>query len=103
MANPDADQLKHNPNGINALTVVRQFALIFGVAAAVAIGFWVFSWMQEPNYGVLYGNLDKSEAGQILDALQQLNIPYKLDESTGAILVPSGNIHNARIKTGLYN
>lgn len=98
MANPDADQLKHNPNGINALTVVRQFALIFGVAAAVAIGFWVFSWMQEPNYGVLYGNLDKSEAGQILDALQQLNIPYKLDESTGAILVPSGNIHNARIK-----
>ena len=98
MANPDADQLKHNPNGINALTVVRQFALIFGVAAAVAIGFWVFSWMQEPNYGVLYGNLDKSEAGQILDALQQLNIPYKLDESTGAILVPSGNIHDARIK-----
>jgi flagellar M-ring protein FliF len=98
MANTDADKLPVKAGGIDAVTIVRQFALIFGVAAAVAIGFWIFSWMQEPNYGVLYGNLDKSEAGQILDALQQLNIPYKLDDSTGAILVPSQSIPDARIK-----
>jgi len=95
---PDADKIKYLPAGIDSVTIIRQFALIFGVAAAVAIGFWLFSWTQEPNYGVLYGSLDKSEAGQILDALQQLNIPYKLDESTGAILVPSHSIPDARIK-----
>jgi flagellar M-ring protein FliF len=98
MANLDANQLKFKSAGLDAATIIRQFALIFGVAAAAAIGFWVNSWMEEPNYGVLYGNLDKSESGEILDALQQLDIPYKLDKSTGAILIPSQKIPDARIK-----
>ncbi|WP_455209962.1 flagellar basal-body MS-ring/collar protein FliF [Kaarinaea lacus] len=86
------------PGGIDSVTIIRQLALIIGFAASVAIAFWVVLWMQEPNYAVLFGNLDKSEAGEILDTLQQLNIPFKLDESTGAILVPGKNVHDARIK-----
>jgi flagellar M-ring protein FliF len=98
MANPDADKMVAKPGGIDAVTIIRQFALIIGFAASVAIAFWVVLWMQDPNYSVLFGNLDKSEAGEILDTLQQLNIPHKLDESTGAILVPTKHVHDARIK-----
>ena len=98
MANPDADKVMVKSGGIDAVTIIRQLALIIGFAAAVAIAFWVVLWMKEPNYAVLFGNLDKSEAGEILDALQQLNFPYKLDESTGAILVASKNVHDARIR-----
>ncbi len=98
MTNPDANKMMAKPGGIDTVTIIRQLALIIGFAASVAIAFWVVLWMQEPNYSVLLGNLDKSEAGEVLDALQQLNITYKLDESTGAILVPTKQVHDARIK-----
>ena len=98
MANTEADKSIAKHGGIDTVTIIRQLALIVGFAASVAIAFWVVLWMQEPNFSVLFGNLDKSEAGEVLDALQQLNISYKLDESTGAILVPSKNVHDARIK-----
>jgi len=98
MANADAENTRVKPGGIDAVTIIRQLALIIGFAASVAIAFWVVLWMQEPNYAVLFGNLDKSEAGEILDALQKLNIEYKLDDSTGAVMVPSKNVHDARIK-----
>jgi flagellar M-ring protein FliF len=98
MATNDADKTMPKPGGIDAVTIIRQLALIIGFAASVAIAFWVVLWMQEPSYAVLFGNLDKSEAGEILDALQQLNIEYKLDDSTGAVMVPSKHVHDARIK-----
>jgi flagellar M-ring protein FliF len=98
MANPETEKMMVKPGGIDAVTIIRQLALIIGFAASVAIAFWVVLWMQEPNYSVLFGNIDKSEASEVLDALQQLNMSYKLDESTGAILVPSKNVHDARIK-----
>lgn len=94
----DAEKSKLKTGGIDTVTIIRQLALIIGFAASVAIAFWVVLWMQEPNYSVLFGSLDKSEAGEILDALQKLNIPYKLDDSTGAVMVPSKNVHDARIK-----
>jgi flagellar M-ring protein FliF len=98
MATTNADKTMPKPGGIDAVTIIRQLALIIGFAASVAIAFWVVLWMQEPSYAVLFGNLDKSEAGEILDALQQLNIEYKLDDSTGAVMVPSKHVHDARIK-----
>jgi flagellar M-ring protein FliF len=98
MATTDADKTMPKPGGIDAVTIIRQLALIVGFAASVAIAFWVVLWMQEPSYAVLFGNLDKSEAGEVLDALQQLNIEYKLDDSTGALMVPSKHVHDARIK-----
>jgi flagellar M-ring protein FliF len=98
MANTDNDKTMVKTGGMDAVTIIRQLTLIIGFAASVAIAFWVVLWMQEPNYAVLFGNLDKSEAGEILDALQQLNIEYKLDESTGAVMVPSKIVHDARIK-----
>ncbi len=98
MANITPQQTNAKVPGLDTLTIVRQLGLLVAVAVSVAIGAWVVLWSQEPNYGVLFGNIDKSEASQVLDALQQLNISYHLDESTGAIMVPSKDLNDARIK-----
>ncbi|MFV2057397.1 MAG: flagellar basal-body MS-ring/collar protein FliF, partial [Thiohalomonadales bacterium] len=84
--------------GLDTATVVRQLALFVGMAASVAIGVWVVLWSWEPNYSILYGSLDQQEASQIMDALQQLDIEFKTDDSTGAVLVPTKKVHNARIR-----
>ena len=84
--------------GLDPITIVRQLGLFVGMAASVAIGVWVVIWSQEPNYTILYGSLGKQESSLIMDALQQLGVSYKTDDSTGAILVPTKKVHDARIR-----
>ena len=83
--------------GFNNLNLMRQAGLMVGLAASVAIGFAVVLWSQSEDYKPLYGSLDRldsSEVGQILDFN---NIPYKIDGSTGALLVPVEDVQKARI------
>ncbi|MDZ7923102.1 MAG: flagellar basal-body MS-ring/collar protein FliF [Marinagarivorans sp.] len=84
--------------GFNNLNLIRQAGLMIGVAASVAIGFAVVLWSQGDDYKPLYGSLerlDSREVGEILDFNQ---ITYKVDPSTGALLVPTDKIHQARLR-----
>jgi len=83
--------------GFNNLNIIRQAGLMIGLAASVAIGFAVVLWSQGEDYKPLYGSLDRldsSEVGQILDFNE---IPYKIDNNTGALLVPVDSVHKARL------
>jgi flagellar M-ring protein FliF len=77
---------------------LRPLMLLVGVAAAVAVGVGVVLWSKEPTYGLLYGNLADQDAAQITQALASSSIPYKLDSVSGAIMVPSDRVHDARLK-----
>lgn len=83
--------------GFNSLNVVRQAGLMVGLAASVAFGIFIAFWSLGDDYKPLYGSLDRldsSEVGQILDFNE---IPYKIDGSTGALLVPVDDVHKARL------
>jgi len=88
------------PLPLQALTrnpVVQQLGLLLGIAASVAIGISVVMWSRTPNYGQLYSGLSAKNAGQVISSLQKLNIPYKI-EPGGMIMVPDGQVADARIK-----
>lgn len=78
--------------------MLRQLAVLIGLAASVAIGVAVALWSQTPSYGLLYGALSSRDVGEIMDALQSSDIEFKVDHASGAILVPNSRIHEARIK-----
>lgn len=84
--------------GFDVMTMIRQVGLLAAMAGSITAGIWLFNWLKEPSYGILFSSVDNKEAGLILDELQHLNIPFKLDNASGAILVPSADVHNARIK-----
>jgi len=77
---------------------VRQAVLMVALAASVALGIMLVLWLREPGYRPLYGHLADKEAGQVVDALQANNIPFKLDENSGSIMVPPERIYEARLK-----
>jgi flagellar M-ring protein FliF len=66
------------------------------LAIALMIGAWL--WTREPGYSVLFSNLSEKDGGQIITALQQQNVPYKFSEGGGAILVPSTQVHEVRLR-----
>ena len=78
--------------GKNPLFVGVAIAMLVAVIAAGVM------WGQTPDYKVLYANLSDKDGGAILAQLSQMNIPYKNAESGGAILVPAGQVHEARLK-----
>ena len=68
---------------------LRQLLILVGIAASVAIGIGSVMWSQGPDYKMLYGSLAPDRASAVVDTLNTLNIPYKIEDATGAILVPN--------------
>ncbi len=71
---------------------------MIGLAASVAIGFAVVLWSQEAEYRPLLNDLSSLDANQIIETLQANQIPYRIDTGSGALLVTTDQIHNARLK-----
>lgn len=84
--------------GFQSLPALRQVGLMVGLAASVALGVAVVLWSQQPNYTVLYASLSNKDAGEVVDALQKSGILFKVDESTGAIMVESAKLQHARME-----
>ncbi len=93
-----AEQKNKALSQLNQLNLQQMMGLAVGVAAlfALLIGVWI--WGQTPDYRVLYGNLSDRDGGAIIESLQQLNIPYKFADGGGALMVPSNQVHEARLK-----
>lgn len=84
--------------GFARLPALRQIGLMIGLAASVALGVAVVLWSQKPSYGLLYGSLSAKDSSQVVQALQQSNIPYQIDAGSGAVMVPVDKVHEARLK-----
>jgi flagellar M-ring protein FliF len=93
MANSPAASFA-NGLGIN----LRPLLLLLGVAVAVAVGVTIVLWWRGPDWSLLYGNLSDGDAGSVVQALQTAGIEYKLDNSSGAIMVPAERVHDARLQ-----
>ncbi len=86
--------------------VVRQIAVMIGIAASVALGVAVVLWSQSPNMAPLYGNLAEKDASQVLEALQKTGVEYNVDPASGTIMVPAGKVKELRMQlasSGLPN
>lgn len=80
------------------LPMLRQFALLVGLAASVAIGFAVVLWSQQPEYRPLYSSMDNLDATQVIDVLQQSRIRYRVEPNSGALLVRTEDLADARMR-----
>lgn len=84
--------------GFTSLSLGRQISLLVAVAAALTLMVSLLWWLLKPEYVVMYPNLSDQESAQVLEALERHGVPYRLDSSTGAIQVESGQLHEARLR-----
>ncbi|HPF25490.1 MAG TPA: flagellar basal-body MS-ring/collar protein FliF [Steroidobacteraceae bacterium] len=77
---------------------LRPILLLVGVALAVAAGVAITLWSVGPTYSVLHAGLAADETAQVAQALDAARIPYKIDDGTGSIRVPSAQLSAARLK-----
>jgi flagellar M-ring protein FliF len=68
---------------------------VLAVVIAIVVGVVIVS---RAGYSVLYSGLAPAEAGQVVEKLEQRDIPYRLAGGGGTVLVPSGRVYSARIE-----
>lgn len=76
----------------------QKIAALAVLAAAIGLITGAWLWARSPSYAVLFSNLSDRDGGAIVAALQQQNVPYRYSEGGGAILVPSDQVHDARLR-----
>lgn len=84
--------------GLSEMSVLRQVGLLVGLTASVAIGFAVVLWSQQPDYRPLYGSLNGMDVSQVVDVLNMAGIDYTVEPNSGALLVKSKDMAQARLK-----
>jgi flagellar M-ring protein FliF len=75
----------------------QHIGMMLTAATMIAIMVAGYLWSQAPDYRVLYGNLPDRDGGSVVTALQQMNVPYKFADG-GALMVPSSQIHETRLR-----
>ncbi len=68
------------------------------LAVVVLIFFGLVFWLNQEDYRVLYSQLYQEDAASVIEYLKKEKIPYQISDSGTSILVPAGQVHEARLK-----
>lgn len=81
----------------NRLTEQQRLLFLAAIAAIIAVIVGTILWSRQPNWKVLFSNLNEKDGGAIVAVLEQQNIPHRFNES-GSLQVPSERVHEVRLK-----
>ena len=82
----------------SSLPLRNRAALLAAAAASIALLVAGWMWSQIPDYKILFTGIPDRDGGAVVAALAQLNVPYKVGENGGAIMVPANLVHETRLK-----
>lgn len=84
--------------GFMRLDFLRQLGLMTGLAASVAIGFAVVLWSRGESYQPLYADMNGYDMGALVEVLETRNLDFRIEPSTGVILVPADRVSELRLQ-----
>lgn len=75
----------------------NKVALLFGVPLLIGALISLFLWANAASYRVLFTGLTDKDGGEIVAALDQLQVPYQFGGNGSTILVPSDKVYDTRL------
>ena len=84
--------------GLSGMEKAQTIKLGLGAFGLLVIAIALFFMGQQPDWKVLYANLNDKDGGAIIAQLTTMNVPYKYTEGGGAIMVPSDKVHDTRLR-----
>jgi flagellar M-ring protein FliF len=85
-------------NNLTSLSVAKQVSLVIAMAASLALVVGIVLWSQNTPYTLLFGSVDAKDLNEIIQTLEQDNVEYKIDQSSGGVLVPTDMVYSLRLK-----
>lgn len=95
---PPADNRNALSAGLARLDKAQKIRLGLGAFGLLAVATALFFMGLQPDWKVLYSNLNDKDGGAIIAQLTTMNVPYKYTEGGGAIMVPAAKVHDTRLR-----
>ncbi|MER2542924.1 MAG: flagellar basal-body MS-ring/collar protein FliF [Candidatus Accumulibacter phosphatis] len=76
----------------------QKVLLMVSIAAVIALLVAAGTLFRQNEFKILFSNISERDGGAIIAALEQMNIPYKFNDSGNAILVPINRVHDVRLR-----
>jgi len=80
------------------LTLFQKASIIVAVSAVIVSVIVLSLWANKPVYTVLFADLERDDAGDVVSFLKDNNIPYKLSSEGRTISVPQNNVYETRLQ-----
>ena len=93
----NASERLRDLGSLKEIPAVRQLGWFALVAAAVAVGLWLFMWTQKPDYAPVFAGLDAKATSEASELLRSAQIPFRIEPGSGALAVPADRIGAAKL------
>ena len=94
---PAGNPLERLRDAFNRLGSQQKLIFMVATAAMIAIIIGTILWSQQPDWKILFSNLNEKDGGSIVAVLEQQNIPHRYSDN-GALQVPADRVHDIRLK-----
>ena len=84
-------------DAFNRLGAQQKLVFMVAVAAVFAIIVGTILWSRQPDWKILFSNLNEKDGGAIVTILEQQNVPHRYTDN-GALQVPADRVHDVRLK-----
>ncbi len=83
-------------NQIKEWPLKKKVSLIAVIAMTIALMAGIMLWSERVDYQVLYSNITQEDAGQVVNKLKDMKVPYRVDGN--AIYVPGNKVYELRLE-----
>ena len=83
---------------LSQLPLLRQLGFMLILAASIALGVATVLWSRTAGYSPLYSTMSSQDSSDVVSALEQRGVPYKIDNNTGMVTVPTDRIREIRMQ-----
>jgi flagellar M-ring protein FliF len=84
--------------GAESLSGKQLVSLSLAFLAVVALTIGSAYWLNTPNYGVLFSDMDTESASSVVAKLKEQKVPYAIDEGGRTIRVPTTRVDELRLE-----
>jgi len=84
--------------GIARLPAHRQFGLVLGLAVVAALAIGAVAWALKPSFTMLLPPAASASFVDVQAILDRSDIPHRLEQGSGALLVPANRVAEARLQ-----
>ena len=81
---------------IRSLPLAHQVVIGIAIAVLGMAAFLFYQWISTPSYGLLYSNLNDSSLSTVVDELDRLDVPYRIEGGGSRVLVPRSQVYETR-------
>ena len=98
MANSFSAYTSQLSSAVRKLTLGQKVGIGAAVVVSIVALVMLVTWANKPSFGILFSNLEATDASKIIDKLKQQSVPYEISDGGKAILVPKDKVYELRLQ-----